>query len=312
MNVNRNFVLFLGLIFLSNITASLSTPKNPFMYEMEIGTRKYSFLNHKHIISYEETVSQNLSGKGRKILVIDVSPAHTSQVTSLINDRDCGIAPGAEVISRQTIYYSGIIEDSLPVIIKEGCAEKVNFISISFCDRLRKFPESWKEAFLEAKNMGIGILMSAGNDGKSIDKMYCGIDAFLKKMDRSFLFVSASGYKNKSEMRAEMSNYPSGNCDSYCITAPGDNILSKRFGAYEYFGGTSAATPIVAAGAALVQEANPDLTSQDVLNILFQSARKTRLSIDRQKEDHAIMRILDLKAALAETYLNNNKLSQER
>ena len=47
---------------------------------------------------------------------------------------------------------------------------------------------------------------------------------------------------------------------------------------YAHFGGTSAATPIVAGVAALMREANPDLTWRDLKLILAASARKNDLS----------------------------------
>lgn len=299
--IYKNFIFSFGMVFILTIEASIASPNNPFMYDKVINGREYPFLNHKKIVNYHKAPELKVTGKGTTILVIDVSSPHTSQVISLINDAECGIAPNATVISKQAIFRKeGNIEESLPLMIREGYDEGANFISISFCDQFGNFYESWKDAFLEAKMKGVGILMSAGNKGKQLDKIYPGIENFLEKMDGSFLFVLASEYKNNSEMRAESSNYPTkdGNSVPYCITAPGDSILSKRYSEFEYFSGTSASTPIVVAAAAVLREANPHLTSQEVLKILSQSARKKRLSEDIHKEDHEEIRVLDLEAAL--------------
>lgn len=299
--MSRNFILFSGLILFSNAVAS---DMNPFMSEFqEIYQNKlisYPILNHKEILFYDEAKARNLTGKGTKILVIDGNNAHAYSVVSLINDSVCGIAPGTNVVLKQHIFYRGCIDESLPVIIKENCSEGIDFISLSFSDMFREFHSTWQEAFLWAKSQGVGILMSAGNDSKCLDNMYPGIDAFLKKMDRSFLFVLASEYEAKTEKLAQFSNYPNKEeaCTPYCITAPGVRLLSKdHLMDYQYFGGTSGATPLVTA-AALVKEANPSLSSQQVLDCLYKSARKKRLSIDINKEDHEAIRILNLKAAL--------------
>jgi subtilisin family serine protease len=55
----------------------------------------------------------------------------------------------------------------------------------------------------------------------------------------------------------------------------GRNVLGYALGSYtDTFTGTSAAAPVVAGVAALILSVNPNLTAQDVKNILRQSARK--------------------------------------
>jgi thermitase len=57
------------------------------------------------------------------------------------------------------------------------------------------------------------------------------------------------------------------------LAAPGTNILTTSDGGgYAYWNGTSFAAPIAAGVAALVLAANPNLTNDQILNILEQSA----------------------------------------
>lgn len=57
------------------------------------------------------------------------------------------------------------------------------------------------------------------------------------------------------------------------ISAPsGDNYTSEAGGGYTYFGGTSAATPVVAATCLLLLQANPDLTPAQIMQILRDTA----------------------------------------
>ncbi len=69
-----------------------------------------------------------------------------------------------------------------------------------------------------------------------------------------------------------------GACLIVCAPSSGDSIgitTTSYDGTYEHdFGGTSAATPLVAGVSALMLEANPNLGWRDVQEILMQSARK--------------------------------------
>ncbi|AIL13374.1 hypothetical protein IM40_07500 [Candidatus Paracaedimonas acanthamoebae] len=207
------------------MSQAVASDTNPFLseFQQESQNKLPSFipLNHKKIIFYEEAQSRNLTGKGTKILVIDGGNSHAYKIVSLIKGPICGLAPDTNVVLEQHIYYKGHIDESLPVIIKENCKEGVDFISISFSDMNREFHSSWQEAFLWDKGRGVGILMSAGNDSKCFDDMYLRIDDFLEKMGRSFLFILASDYRDKTEKLAQYSNpHKEGHCMAYCLLLP--------------------------------------------------------------------------------------------
>ena len=100
--------------------------------------------------------------------------------------------------------------------------------------------------------------------------------------------VIAVGAINRCGQRKSYTTYP---CDSVStwgsnygeqlsVVAPGNKILTCDVnGTYSYFDGTSFAAPHVAGVAALMLSANPYLTSQQVRNIIEQTANKVRSDI---------------------------------
>jgi len=59
----------------------------------------------------------------------------------------------------------------------------------------------------------------------------------------------------------------------YNYSKDNDNELSD-WNYTKHFGGTSAATPVLAGGVALLMDLNPDITKADLIKILASTARK--------------------------------------
>lgn len=81
-------------------------------------------------------------------------------------------------------------------------------------------------------------------------------------------------------------------------TAPGDEIwTTTKDGGYEAVSGTSFAAPLTSGVTALVLEANPDLGTGDVIDILAYSARRTETMeswVDTEKAAQAVRKVLDI------------------
>ncbi len=150
------------------------------------------------------------------------------------------------------------------------------------------------------------INMSFGSDAKDRNVGKCVSDCYYNK---GIVFVSSAGNKERSELnydpsRLECMNFPADmkevisvcNIDSegnksnssYSglakdISAPGTSIYSTLFtrtlGKYKYtYGsqsGTSMAAPMVSGVAALILDAYPDLTPEEVRNIICATAYET-------------------------------------
>ncbi|MFV9510496.1 S8 family serine peptidase [Tepidibacillus sp. LV47] len=116
-----------------------------------------------------------------------------------------------------------------------------------------------KEAIDYAYAKGVVVVAAAGNDNTD-----------LPSYPASFANVISVGATDENDQKAQFSNYGS----TIDVVAPGTNILSTApNGQYAIASGTSMASPIVAATAALLLSKNPNLTVDEVTTILLHSAR---------------------------------------
>src|SRR5205814_1529545 len=114
-----------------------------------------------------------------------------------------------------------------------------------------------QDAVIEAHNAGLIFVAAAGNDHN--DKPF---------FPASYPEVIAVAATDANDHRAVFSNY-----GSYVdVAAPGDGIYSTIQNAtYDFYNGTSMATPHVVGVAALVRARHPEFTNLQVENILRNS-----------------------------------------
>lgn len=114
-----------------------------------------------------------------------------------------------------------------------------------------------------AAEQGVVVVMAAGNSSDSQP----GFPASLANQ-----WGIAVGALNINKMMAGFSN-KAGTTPLDYVVAPGVNVLSTTPGnTYQYFSGTSMATPHVAGVAALILSANPTLTAAEVESIITATA----------------------------------------
>ena len=161
-----------------------------------------------------------------------------------------------------------------------GCA--IVNMSLGFAatnEKTNALFESLTRELTEKNNML--IVSAAGNSGADIRSMPAACSSVMGVIsisERSGVPVDSATFANPtwltgSTTRSEFSNYGSW-CD---IAAPGENILSTYLekgttNKYAYMGGTSMASPVVAAIAAMVRAANPRLKATEVRSILCSTA----------------------------------------
>ncbi|MEB3830010.1 S8 family peptidase [Phormidium sp. CCY1219] len=110
------------------------------------------------------------------------------------------------------------------------------------------------------------VVLASGNQGRSDTRFPASLAA-------SIPGVIAVGAVDNEGLQAQISNLPSinreTNSDLKFVVAPGIDILSTSTGRqYETLDGTSMATPHVAGVAALIRQANPNLTPVEVVDVL--------------------------------------------
>ncbi|MBW4547108.1 MAG: S8 family serine peptidase [Symplocastrum torsivum CPER-KK1] len=121
-----------------------------------------------------------------------------------------------------------------------------------------------------AAGLGSVVVMASGNE-------YAGQPGFPGNFANEWGI--AVGAVNSTKTLADFSN-DAGSIPLDYVVAPGVNILSTTPGdTYEYFSGTSMATPHVAGVAALIFSANPNLTANEVESILTATADSTGIIV---------------------------------
>lgn len=130
------------------------------------------------------------------------------------------------------------------------------------------------EAMKYAETKGVLLVKAAGNDNLNIDKDIhypSNFDENNNKIIETLITVGAST-PNSENLKASFSNYGKLSVD---VFAPGTEILSTvPHDRFKELQGTSMASPITAAVAALVWSHYPKLTALEVKNIILNSVNK--------------------------------------
>jgi subtilisin family serine protease len=140
--------------------------------------------------------------------------------------------------------------------IKYAADNGADVINLSFGTNAKS--KSIADAINYAENKGVFVVAAAGNEDEDSDN-------FSPAGDGAFT-VAAMNYNYK---KADFSDY--GNCIK--VSAPGVEILSTVPGGYEAWDGTSMAAPVVTGIAAMVRAEDPNLSPNQIGNILDSTAK---------------------------------------
>lgn len=177
-----------------------------------------------------------------------------------------GLAPGAKIIPIRMSdadlmkKRSTIFSDSADAI-RAAADSDAQIISMSFGSEGREISEH--EAVEYAESKGKLFLASVGNEGD-------------RENTRSYPGSYTEAVGVASADRKGKVSYYSSHSDAVDIASPGSDVpgwCDNNFKSYcDGDGGTSAATAIASASAALVWSLHPDWTANQVLNVLFDTA----------------------------------------
>ena len=183
-----------------------------------------------------------------------------------------------------TKFSSATVLDILYGLAKArdmGCS--VVNMSLGFYTDDEKCIAALNEKTSELDEQGVVQVCAAGNDHTAVKSYPAACDATLSVISlskRGAIPGNSSTYSMKTwesadgYMRSWFSNYGDW-CD---IAAPGENIYSTGVlegtlkDGYLSMSGTSMASPVVAAAAAMVRAADPDLSSAEVKDVLCRTA----------------------------------------
>ncbi len=181
-----------------------------------------------------------------------------------------GIAPSSKIMPVKVLDSKGIGDDmDVAAGIRWATEHGANIINVSLGEDLNSAGSFDGSAYITeavryAQSKGIIVVAAAGNNGVGTLSYPAAIPGVLS--------VAATTSQNKL---TDFSNYGL----SLSLGAPGNRILSTYSQAlssgYGYLGGTSMASPMVSAVAALIWSANPTWTSTQVTRKLLASATDT-------------------------------------
>jgi len=242
----------------------------------------------KEMIRMEEAISSNFTGNGVKIAVIDsgIAPhedleiaggisfvdytnsyeddnGHGTHVAGIIgaknNDRGVvGVAPNAQLYAVKVLDYNGEgYVSNIAYGVRWAIDQGMDIINISAGTKSDSY--LLKSMIDEAYKKNILVIVAAGNDGNETGSG--------DTMDYPAKYNSAIavGAIDKNRIRAPFSSTG----HALEITAPGVNILSTYLNnEYIQMSGTSMATPFISGISALLMEANPNTSAENIRRLL--------------------------------------------
>ena len=186
-----------------------------------------------------------------------------------------GIADQVEIMIVRAVPDGDERDKDVANAIYYAVDNGAKIINMSFGKSYSPQKKAVDAAVQYAQEKGVLIIHAAGNSGENIDKN----DNFpnrsfadSKKSADNWIEVGASSWKGEGDFVASFSNYGKRSVD---VFAPGVDLYSTTPDqSYESLSGTSMAAPVVSGVAALLMSYYPDLSVEQVKEILLKSAVK--------------------------------------
>lgn len=236
----------------------------------------------KNISQYNEirlaySLARGYTGRGSTIAVLDAGDDtwHGSKVAQIASGP---IAPGANVETYKIVdaQMRFMEYDKIGDII--AAAQSADIINASWNTELRADKiysrdqitrltgQNFIDRMSEAASHGAIFVWAAGNEGAAQSGALSAMPNVVSELNGHFVNVVA--WDDKTGALADFSN-ACGVTKNYCITAPGADINAGK----SNVNGTSFAAPIVSAAIAVIREAFPYMTSPEITQLLFETAR---------------------------------------
>lgn len=221
----------------------------------------------KSFVDGEESITEDFANHGTSVAALIVGHGEIGQGAK-------GIAPGSEIVNVRILGSDGTADMSTLSLAVDYCTELG-------CDVI---------------NMSLGTQAPLSHDYTYYSALVNLYNSIQRAVDAGCIVVAAAGNKGSSGLEEDFVSYPAGfdnvigvsgtqkgfshngsaqKNKSVFISAPGKQIFTAGNGSessYYYVSGTSFASPIVAGFAALIKEAYPDATLNDVKAILKATA----------------------------------------
>jgi subtilisin family serine protease len=198
-----------------------------------------------------------------------------------------GVAGGlVKIMSVRTVPDGDERDEDVAAAIRYAADNGAKILNMSFGKPFSPKKDLVYEAIQYASQKGVLMFHAAGNDNKDLDyetnypSNYK--DNEMQSIANNWVTVGAST-RDAENLKASFSNFGTVKVDLY---APGTEIYSTVPDQnYKYAQGTSMASPVAAGCAALLWAYFPDLTAEQVKEILFETVNKSDVVVKTGSED---------------------------
>lgn len=204
-----------------------------------------------------------------------------------------GVADNVRIMSVRTVPEGDERDKDVAAAIIYAVDNGASVINMSFGKGASPLKGVVDEAVRYAQANDVLIVHAAGNDHKQITsennfptdqyskRGFLGI--FGPKYASNWIEVGALNWKTGEELVAPFSNYSPDYVD---VFSPGMEIYSTvPFNQYEHLQGTSMAAPVVAGVAAMLRSYFPELTAEQVRDIIMESAVRQKHKVLEPGDD---------------------------
>lgn len=233
-------------------------------------------VNQYNDIRLSYSIARGYTGKGSTIAILDagLNSVHGKSVTEIASGP---IASNVNVNS-YTISNDGNFLSYKEIGNVIASAHNANIYNASWSVEMKATNLRSKQQLIKLTDENFVRQLSAAASRDAIFVWAAGNDRNLQSSALSAIpnvipemlghFVNVVAWDSQTEKLAEYSNQ-CGITKNWCITAPGTNIKVND----KTMTGTSFAAPIVSAAIAVIREAFPYMTANEITNLLFETAR---------------------------------------
>lgn len=247
-----------------------------------VGEDKYTKnLNQYNDIRLAYSLARGYTGAGSTIAVMDsdFNVRHGAYVASLAGG---SIAPNANVIRYTVTDDNGKFQSFDNIANTIRSASDANIYNFSWAENSvwahnlksrRQFENMTSRDFVNslinaAENQDAIMVWAAGNEGFTQSSALAAAPLVVPELSGHFVNVVA--WDSATGALADFSNQ-CGVTKNFCITAPGTDL--KTDVSQHSQAGTSFAAPVVSAAIAVIREAFPYMSANEVTSLLFETAR---------------------------------------
>lgn len=210
-----------------------------------------------------------------------------------------GVAENVLIMSVRTVPDGDERDKDVANAIRYAVDNGASVINMSFGKNPSPYKDVVDEAVRYAAKHDVLLVHAAGNDGKMVtiennfpNDTYKKRKLFRSKTAKNWLEVGAHGPETDGTMTASFSNYSSSNVD---VFAPGEKIYATVPGdKYQSLQGTSMASPMVAGVAALIRSYYPELTAEQVKQVIMDSAVPQTHKVEKPGEKDVMVSFKEL------------------